>query len=312
MSLEKFRIYLEARGSSQTTIKRYIREVERFLAFTKGSTSKDDIMRFLASKKSGTHKQWLYSLLKSFYNAIDEEWTLMKAPAKSQPKRPYFTLEETEKILKTVDETSDKLLHPFNLRDRVLIHVGAITFCRRKELMILDREDYRDGHLHIKTAKKGEPRWRLLDPETRKLMEEYLASRKDSDPAMFIGGQGRLSLVQLSRILKLYLKKAGVYKPRSGFHSFRRGGVTILHKRGMSEKEIQEYGGWKSPFMVHEYIQLEPMEVEEKVKETHPFFLGERTASKIVELITAIEQAPEEEKKKYGALLENLKKGLKE
>lgn len=305
MSLEKFRIYLEARGSSEGTVKRYLREAERFLEFTEGKTSKGDLLRFLASKKSGTHKQWLYSLLKSFFNAIDKEWPLQKTPSKSKPKRPYFTLKETRKLLSTIGEGMEKGIRPFNLRDQVLIHVAAITGCRRRELMDTNRKDYRDGRLYIKTAKRGEPRWRLLDPYTRELMEKYLESRKDDDPAMFVGGQGRLSDVQLSRILKLYLKKAGVYKPRSGFHSFRRGVVTILHRRGMSEKEIQEYGGWKSPFMVHEYIQLEPLEVEEKVKELHPFFLGEKTVTKIAELIAAIEQSPEKEK--YAGLLEYLK-----
>ena len=275
--MDDFEVYLEARGRSGTTIRRYLQVARTFVEFT-GKSSRftiEDVMRFLARQKTGSHKRFLYYVLKTLFKSMNIEWILDTGdvPSRSEPKRPYFNLEETEKILNTVDKRG-------TLRDRTLIHLAGITGARRQEFRDMDREDYKDGRVYIKTAKKGEPRWRALDPVTRDILEQYLDSRHDGHPAMFWGAkreQGwRLSVQQLNRILKRYLERASVHKPRAGFHSFRRGLVTILHKRGLSEKEIQEYGGWRSPFMVHEYIQLEPGEVEAKVKAVHPFFAKDK------------------------------------
>ena len=273
MSLAKFEKHLKARGRSETTIQRYLHAAKNFMEKTgKQSQFKpSDVTDYLAEQKSGSYKRFLFFVLKTFYKALDLPWPFEREdmPKLSDPLQPHFNLEEMIKVLKTVDEKG-------SLRDRALIHVAVITGARRQELRNLNREDYQKGRLHIKTAKRGKPRWRVLDPATREIMERYLKSRIDSYSAMFPGRQGRLTVVRLSRLLKPYLKMAGVDKPHAGYHSFRRGLVTLLHAQGLSAKEITEYLGWGSPYMVHRYIQLEPGEVEAKVREVHPFFQEEK------------------------------------
>lgn len=246
--LGDFEKHLQDRGRSEATVKRYLQIFKDFMNFTGKASdlTEGDVERFLASKRSGTYKRFLYYTLKNIFNFLGEEWTFNRKdlPSKSEPKRPYFNLEETEKILNAVDKHGSP-------RDRALIHVAAVTGARRAELRNLNREEYRDGQIYIKNGK-------TLDPATKEALEEYLKLRKDDYPAMFTGRRGRLSLTELSRRLKRYLELAELNKSRAGYNSFRRGVVTKLHKKGLSEKEIQEYGGWRSPFMVQQYISLEP------------------------------------------------------
>ena len=63
----------------------------------------------------------------------------------------------------------------------------------------------------------------------------------------------------------------GIDKPRAGWHAFRRGGITIAHKEGMSAKAISQYTGITED-IVNKYIQLDKTEATEMFTEAHPLF----------------------------------------
>lgn len=282
--VKRFEEVLQFRGATEDTVKRFLQVADDFVKCNKkGGFTKHDVIRFLAEKRKegceGSYLRYLFFVLEGFFEAVEVPFPFKKdgkldkrdIPKKSEPHRPYFTLAEQIRLLKAAAK-----MRP---RDNAIIRVAVITGPRRKELHLANKKDYdREGaRLYIRTVKRGKPRWRKLDPETVRVLNAYLDKRgNDRAKALFKSTKRtpdrRLSLEELSRIQRRCRKLAGIHKRRAGFHGCRRGLVTLLHNRGVSEKELQEYGGWKTPFMVHEYIQLAPGEVEKKVIKVHPLF----------------------------------------
>ena len=139
---------------------------------------------------------------------------------------------------------------------------------------------YQIGMCHFKmmTTRDRDP------TETKKALDKYLEWRlklrkfksEDDKKALFLSRhRRRISLVELSTEFKETLKKLGIYRKGLGWHSLRRSTTTILHKAGLSEKELQTLGRWKSPTMPHTYILLSTEEVEEKARQVNPLFKKE-------------------------------------
>lgn len=229
------------------------------------------------------YRRWVLSVLRSIFDAMDWTWWGRKEerrirPQAEEPETPYLKQDELGRILEAIDSKPPMV--------QAMFRIATLTPIRRIEIQSLNREDYQRPLLRIKTRKGGEARTLTLDEKTCKLLDIYLATREgkevwfkgrllqaapDVDSALFTSSFGRrMSLVTLSWIFRNLLEELGLYKRGLGWHGVRRGVATMLHKAGISERELQQYGGWRSPTMVHRYVQLEPPEVEEKVRQKHP------------------------------------------
>jgi len=67
-------------------------------------------------------------------------------------------------------------------------------------------------------------------------------------------------------------QRAGIEKPRAGFHASRRGRITELHRRGISGPTLTKEWGWKSHQTVQTYIKLSKHEAEKAIQKVHPFW----------------------------------------
>jgi len=261
-------------GLAPSTKQRYAEVVRDFLAVVgkKNSYTREDVLKYIKvlgdEGSRGTYRGFCFTVLKTFYETMEWPWWTRREERRVKPKNEeptllYLRKAEMEKLLEAIASKPPMV--------QALIRITTITPTRRVELHRLNREDYQPPHLYIKTAKGGLPAALALDPETLNLLDKYLNQRTDTDPALFISGKGnRISISTLSNIFREILTELNLYKRGLGWHGNRRGVTTILHKAGMSERELQEYGRWKSPFMPHKYIQLEPGEVDAKVKKVHP------------------------------------------
>jgi len=262
------------RGLSSSTKTRYrelLADFQRAVG-QKPSYTTDDVLQYLdILEKEGAkanYRRWVFSVLRSAYDTMDWPWFARKEerrirPKAEAPKQPYLRQPQMAQILEAVASKPPMI--------QVLARIASLRPTRRIELQALNREDYTRPHLRVKTRKGGEPTTLTLDEQTCNLLDEYLAGRQDDDPALFASTLGRrISLSSLGLIAKEVLTSAGIFERGLGWYGFRRGLTTALHKAGVTERELQEYGGWRSPFMVHRYIQLEPSEVEEKVRRRHP------------------------------------------
>ncbi len=94
--------------------------------------------------------------------------------------------------------------------------------------------------------------------------------------------RGFLSLRGLFDILLRIRREMGIDKPGAGWHAFRRGGITILHKEGMSAKAISTYTEITKE-IVNKYIQLEKTEATVMFTEAHPFLDNGRAVKEEVD-----------------------------
>jgi integrase len=282
---------LEARGVKQTSINTLRKTFRMFLSHAgiKAEYVADDVRSFLAHKtRSGckpTTVHNYYRYLKTCFKTLEWEWTLKPrdAPKKNTPQQPYYNLDE-QRMLEEAAGRAVKVKGRYGellkLRNRAMIRLSQVTMLRMGEMRMLDVEDYRRPIVRIRSPmKNSEYTERILDPETCDLLDEYLEKRKrTSHSAMFITGTGkrskRISLGGLSNILKRIRKEARIDKDRGGWHAFRRGGITIAHREGMSAKAISKYTGITED-IVNRYIQLDREEAKEMFVDSHPFFKRE-------------------------------------
>ena len=267
--------YMAFCGLKESTKKQYRLMAERYLYFTDNSPewSRQEIMQFITSfsSDSNTYKSWVLHLVKIFHKSIQDSlpdnkknWPLgpREGPKVEVKPQPTYSEEQVKKLFRIIK----------SIRDYAIVRLLFVTGMRREELCNLKRDDYSEGNIMIKMVKGEETRTVRLDKETCKAIDRYLDSRKDNDETLFVSEHGRPFIsTELSHIFSKYFKKVSAGK-RTGFHAFRRGVVTMLHDKGLSETEIQKWGGWKTGEMVRRYIQIRPARITDKVASVHPFY----------------------------------------
>ena len=184
------------------------------------------------------------------------------------PKAPALTAE----IRAMVDSTDSGLI---GLRDRALILLGFAGAFRRAELVGLDLTDLtfgRDGLTVIlrrsKTDQEGQGRTIGIpygsNPETCpvRVLQEWLEKAGLASGPVFRSlnrhGQiqrGRLSGIDVARIVKKLASRAGLDPAKYAGHSLRAGHATSAAASGASERSIMNQTGHQNVQMVRRYIR---------------------------------------------------------
>jgi len=267
--LEKLEQALKFKGRSDRTVYSYLLLVERFIDTigSKDEYTKLDIMEFINSlgNVSNTYKAWAIAVLKRFWlDVLDEKFPLQgEGPRIEVKPQPFVSPDEIDMLLR---------LSEHNPRDHAMVQLFIDTGMRRSELCNLNRDSYKNGELLIKLSKGEEYRTVKLSQEADEALNKYLATRRDKNPAMFrpMRGHKRIHPDIVTQTMKKYFKLAGTDELGKGAHSYRRGVVTDLAKKGMSDLLIAKWGGWKSVAMVSRYSQLTSGDIDAKVKELKP------------------------------------------
>ena len=241
-------------------------------------------------RMKGSYLRFVHYALKALFRANEWEWydkDRDELPKLNRPARPFYRLEEIEKILAVIKKGDDA-------RDYVAFRLINLAFSRRRSWVLLKRWDYDQDHGVVKmpVIKGGRQLMLQLDRETNEAMLRYLAKRTDTYPALFPSYrprnvEGQMCPEYVNRLLERYCTLAGV--ECKGMHAFRRGMVTYLFDQGFREREIFEMGDWSSEDMVKEYVQLSDTYSNTGRRAGHPFFQGERTSRR-----QKVEEGPEE------------------
>lgn len=274
--------------SRDTTAKR----IENFVQYAgkKERCTIGDVRRYLsalaARGTTGNYRKSTFYLLKSFFRVNGWPWTpgecklawqlrpdlypdgpeegLTKydLPKASPPRREYLTPEEATRLLDATGR--NPTLH-------MALRLAAVLGIRRVELTLLQRSEYRRPRIYVHTVKGGKSGWRTLDEETCTMLDHYLEIRRGPTDALLVDDDGAaIATHYLKNALIKLLDALELHRPHLGWHSIRRGICTWLHKRKVTETEITRLIGWKTPTMVHEYIQLDRDETEAKARKAHP------------------------------------------
>ncbi|MBS4195772.1 tyrosine-type recombinase/integrase [Bacillus sp. FJAT-49870] len=201
------------------------------------SIASGDIQHWLAQlqkmKKERTTMFYINALT-SFYRFCVEEGYLEKTPMKKRwfPRLPkpvpkYLNKEEVAKVRKQ----SEKEL----LRNRVLVEFLITSGCRIGEVYLLNRADVDlENRIAMVVGKGKKIRQVHFSVKCALLLERYLETRKDENPALFVTIEGkprRLSINWMYRIINRMGSSSGLSSALHP-HRFRHTFATDLIGKG--------------------------------------------------------------------------------
>ena len=166
-------------------------------------------------------------------------------------RRNPMVLVESIKVEKKIrkpytDEERERMLRKCSsLRDKALLEFLYSTAVRVSELSEINREDIRYANKELIVYGKGaKERTVYINERTNMYLKEYLESRKDNDPALFVGSKkpnSRLTKTGIEDIIRRIGEKAGVENAHP--HRFRRTALTNALNRGMPLQEAMIFAG---------------------------------------------------------------------
>jgi site-specific recombinase XerD len=217
--INEYLLSLYVTNYSKCTISMYRYILQSFFKERKelfSSIASADIQQWLAliqmRKKERTIKFYL-NALNSFYRYCVEEGLMEKVPLKKRwnPRLPkptpkYLNKEEVAKVRKQGEKET--------LRDRVLVEFLLTSGCRVGEVYSLNRAEVDlENRIAMVTGKGNKVRQVHFTVKCALLLEHYLETRKDEEPALFTTNKGkprRLSINWMYRIIKRIGNRVGL------------------------------------------------------------------------------------------------------
>ena len=252
---------MEIEGRSERTIERYRYAITRMMKSVSVPTNKitvHHLRKYLADEKArGICDNTLEGnreIFCAYFNWLQREGLIQSNPtanlgAIKAPKRMkhIYTEVDIEK-LKMACKT---------IRDKAIICFLLSTGCRITEMIQLNRSDIDLSKLECRVIGKGDKeRIVYMDPIAGMLLEEYLKSRTDDMPALFIGkGTNRLTPAGVRFMLNKVADEAGVVHVHP--HKFRRTLATSLIRHGMPIQEVAHILGHEKLDTTMKYVVMD-------------------------------------------------------
>ena len=137
---------------------------------------------------------------------------------------PLPKRQETVPVFLTEEEVALMIEYASNLRNKFVISLLYASGIRLSELISLNRGQIVEKRFTV-IGKGGKPRLCFIDDRTEKLMEEYLARRKDNDSALVVSYnfKERMTKTNIELLVRNTASKAGLNKkvtPHTLRHSY--------------------------------------------------------------------------------------------
>jgi integrase/recombinase XerD len=181
-------------------------------------------------------RQVLKYLKRRGVNVVDHQQ--IKLPRVSVKERDFVTSIEAQQMI----------AHATRLRDKALIATLWSSGSRIAEVLSLNRESIQNGKAHV-IGKNSRQVTVRIDSTAQKCIDEYLASRRDKLPALFISAQmRRLTVQRAEQIVNEIAGELGITRPdgsekRITPHTFRHGYATDLLTNGADLATAQQLLG---------------------------------------------------------------------
>lgn len=264
-------------GKSTDTVKRYRYEITRLLSYINKPVAKitdGDISGYLRAYKlirkvKNSTLKGVRAAYSSFFGWLRDRDRIRKNPmalveqikVEKRLKRP-FTDTDRELLLRNCKK----------IRDKAMMEFLYSTAVRVSELARLNREDIRWSSKDlIVYGKGGKERTVYLNERTNMYLQEYLQSRTDSDPALFVGlkrPHKRLTKSGIEDMIRRTGRSAGVEKAHP--HRFRGTSITNALNRGMPLQEASIFAGHSKTETTMLYCSVD----QESVKFHHKKYLS--------------------------------------
>lgn len=264
-------------GCSEKSLKYYKVTIETMTA-TIGKEIKhietDDIRRYLTEyqerkKSSKVTIDNIRRILSSFFSWLEDEDYILKSPV-----RRIHRVKTGTNIKETYSDEALELMRDncTELRDLAIIDMLASTGMRVGEMVLLNRNDIDFNERECVVFGKGsKERVVYFDARTKIHLQNYLESRTDNNPALFVSLKSpheRLKIGGVEVRLREFGQKLGLYKVHP--HKFRRTLATMAIDKGMPIEQLQQLLGHRKIDTTLQYAMVK----QSNVKIAHRKYIG--------------------------------------
>ena len=236
--------------------------------------STDDLRNYLAEYQQKRHSSKvtidnMRRIFSSFFGWLEDEDYILKSPV-----RRIHRVKADKPIKETFSDESLELLRDAcdNIRDLAIIDLLASTGMRVGELVNLNREaiNFHERECVV-FGKGGSERVVYFDARTKIHLQNYLDSRDDTSPALFVTlakPHERLQIGGVEARLKEIGGKADMQKVHP--HKFRRTLATRAIDKGMPIEQVQRLLGHVKIDTTMHYAMVN----QANVKNSHRRYIG--------------------------------------
>lgn len=234
----------------------------------------DDLREYLTGyqKEKNSSKVTIDNIrriLSSFFSWLEDEDYIVKSPVRRIHRvKSATTIKETysDENLETMRDSCTEL------RDLALIDILASTGMRIGELVLLNRKDINFEERECVVFGKGnKERMVYFDARTKIHLQEYLNSRTDNNPALFVSLKApydRMKIGGIEARLRGMGRNLGIDKVHP--HKFRRTLATMAIDKGMPIEQLQQLLGHKRIDTTLQYAMVK----QSNVKIAHRKYIG--------------------------------------
>ena len=264
-------------GCSEKTLKYYRATIEAM----KSSLGKnvrhiltEDLRTYLTKYQSKNQSSRvtidnIRRILSSFFSWLEDEDYIIKSPVRRIHKvktassiKETYSDEELEKMRDNCEE----------LRDLAMIDMLASTGMRVGEMVLLNRNDVDFAERECVVLGKGDKeRIVYFDARAKLHLQEYLDSRTDKNPALFVTLRAPHERIQIGGIeqrLREMGKRLNI--PKVHPHKFRRTLATMAIDKGMPIEQLQRLLGHQRIDTTLQYAMVK----QSNVKTAHRKYIG--------------------------------------
>lgn len=208
-------------------------------------------------------------ILSSFFSWLEDEDYIIKSPVRRIHKvktassiKETYSDEELEKMRDSCEE----------LRDLAMIDMLASTGMRVGEMVLLNRDDINFAERECVVFGKGDKeRIVYFDARAKLHLQEYLNSRTDDNPALFVtlrSPHERIRIGGIEHRLREMGKRLNI--PKVHPHKFRRTLATMAIDKGMPIEQLQRLLGHRRIDTTLQYAMVK----QSNVKTAHRKYIG--------------------------------------
>lgn len=248
--MELFLAAKRVEGCSGKTLKYYRATIETML-FSINKEIKhivtDDLRDYLTNHQLERNSSRvtidnIRRILSSFFAWLEDEDYIVKSPV-----RRIHKVKTGTNIKETYSDEALELMRDkcTELRDLAMIDILASTGMRVGEMVLLNREDINFTERECVVFGKGDKeRIVYFDARTKIHLQNYLESRNDCNPALFVSLKAPYERLQISGVevrLREFGKRLHINKVHP--HKFRRTLATMAIDKGMPIEQLQKLLG---------------------------------------------------------------------
>lgn len=256
-------------GCSEKTLKYYRTTIETMLISVDKSIryiQTEDLRSYLINYQNEKQSSRvtidnIRRILSSFFSWLEDEDYILKSPVRRIHKVKTATnIKETytDEELETMRDSCTEL------RDLAIIDMLASTGMRVGEMVLLNRNDIDFNERECIVFGKGsKERVVYFDARTKIHLQNYLRSRKDDNPALFVSLKSpyeRLKIGGVEVRLREFGKQLGLQRVYP--HKFRRTLATTAIDKGMPIEQLQQLLGHRKIDTTLQYAMVKQSNVK--------------------------------------------------